>query len=81
MAYIPNCNSKFISLGQIYDSNIIYVGNSKVIILIQIEHVIANAKCNRNFFILELAIPNKAMQITGCGYPIYLINKNKKVKI
>lgn len=81
MAYIPNCNSKFISLGQLCNSNIIYVGNSKAIILIQIKHTIANAKLNRNFFILELATPNKAMQITGCGYPIYFVNKNKKVKI
>lgn len=49
--------------------------------LIQTGHLIANAKCNQNFFVLELTIFNKAIQITGRSQPTYLVSKNKKVKM
>lgn len=46
--------------------------------LMQTKHPIAYIKYNQN---LELATFNKNLQITWCNWLIFLINKNKKVKI
>lgn len=81
VAYAPDCNSNLISLGQLHDSNITYVDNSEAIILMQAEHPIAYTKCDQKFFVLKLATPNKAMQITRYAQPTYLVSKNRKVRV
>lgn len=81
LAYAPNYNSNFISLGQLRDSNIIYVDNSKTMTLMQAGHSIAHTKHNQDLFVLKLAIPNKAMQITRHGQSTYLVSKNRKIRV
>lgn len=49
--------------------------------LMQVGHTIAHVKRNRNLFMLELAIPNKAMQVIGRGHPTHLVSKNKNIRI
>ncbi len=81
VAYAPDCDSNLISLGQLRESDITYVDNSKAMTLMQAGHAIAHAKRDRNLFVLELAIPNKAMQVTGRGRPTHLVSKNRKIRI
>lgn len=47
----------------------------------QVRHLIAHAKYDQNFIVLEPATPNKAMQITGYSQPTHLMNKNSIVKV
>lgn len=79
IAYAPDCNSNLISLSQLCNSNITYIDNFKVMKLMQAGYPIAYAKCNQNLFILELATPNKAMQITKYGWSIHWVSKNRKI--
>lgn len=59
--YTSNCNSNLISLAQLHDSNIIYINNFEVMILIQLGQLIAYARQNQNLFVLNLAISNKVI--------------------
>lgn len=81
VAYAPDCDSNLISLGQLHDSNIVYIDNTKAMTLMQSGQPIAHARRNPNLFILDLATPNKAMQITGRGRHTHLVSKNKKVRV
>lgn len=81
IAYAPDNDSNLISLGQLRDSNITYVDNSKAMILMQTGHLITHTKRDRNIFVLEVATPNKAMQITGRGQPTYLVSKSRKIRV
>lgn len=90
VAYAPECDSNLISLGQLRDSNITYVDNPDAMTLMQGGQAIAHARRDRNLFILDLATPNKVMQVTqpprammtqGRGRPTHLISKNKRVRI
>ena len=81
VAYAPDCDSNLISLGQLCDSNIVYVNNAEAMTLMQSGQPIAHARRDQNLFILDLAIPNKAMQVTECGRPTHLVSKNKKVRV
>ena len=47
----------------------------------QRKYLIAYGRYSQNFFILELAILNKIMQINRCKRLINLINKNKKIRV
>lgn len=64
VAYAPKCDSNLISLGQLRNSNIIYVDNPNTMTLIQGDQAIAHTRRDQNLFILNLAIPNKVMQVT-----------------
>lgn len=81
VAYGLNCNSNLISLGQLRNNNITYVNNFEVIILVQIGHSITYAKCDQNFFVLELTISNKIIQINRRGQPIHLVSKSRKIRV
>lgn len=81
VAYAPDCDSNLISLGQLRESGITYVDNTEVMTLMQAGVPIAHARRDRNLFILDLASPNKAMQVTGPGLPTHLVSKNKKVRV
>lgn len=81
VVYAPDCNSNLISFSQLCDSNITYVNNSEVMILIQADQAITYARCDQNFFILDLATPNKVMQIIRHRRPTHLVSKNKKVRV
>lgn len=90
VAYAPKFNSNLISLGQLRNSNITYVDSSNTMTLMQKGQIIAHARQDWNLFILNLATPNKVMQVTqppraimtqGRGCPTYLISKNKQVRI
>ena len=81
VAYAPNCDSNLISLGQLRDSNIVYVNNAEAMTLMQSGQPIAHARCDQNLFILDLATPNKAMQVIERERPTHLVSKNKKVRV
>lgn len=81
VAYAPDCDSNLISLGQLCDSNIVYVDNAKAMTLMQSGQPIAHTRRDQNLFILDLVTPNKAMQVTGHGRPTHLVSKNKKVRV
>lgn len=49
--------------------------------LIKAEYAIVYTKYNYNSFMLKLAISNKAIQVTGRRRTIYIVNKNKNIKI
>lgn len=81
VAYAPDCDSNLISLGQLRDSGITYVDDAEAMTLVQSGRTIAQARRDRNLFILDLAMPNRAMQFTGRGRPTHLVSKNKRVRV
>lgn len=81
VAYGPDCDSNLISLGQLRESGITYVDDAEAMTLVQFGRTIAQARRDRNLFILDLATPNKAMQVTGRGRPTHLVSKNKRVRV
>lgn len=88
VAFAPQCDSNLISLGQLRESGITYHDNPTEMTLMKDGQVIANAKRERNRFILDLAAPGKAMvvmtkamAIIGRGRPTHLVSHNKHVRI
>lgn len=90
VAYAPECDSNLISLGQLCDSKVTYVGNAGAMALMQGGQRTAHARRDRNLFIFDLATPNKVMQATrrskammtqGRERPTHLVSKNKRVRI
>lgn len=91
VALVSECESNFISLGQLCNRRISYQNKNPFIILMQDGVLIAQARKNQNLFILNLATPKKVMQanvtinnkhtivIIGQRRPTYLVNCNKKV--
>lgn len=47
----------------------------------QTKHLIVYIKYNQNFFVLELATLNKAIQITEYSQSNYLVSKNRKIRV
>lgn len=93
VALVPECESNLISLGQLRDSRITYHDENSFMMLMQDGVPIAQARRDRNLFVLDLATPGKVMQanvttnnkhamvITGRGRPAHLVSRNKKVRI
>lgn len=81
VVYAPDCDSNLISLGQLRDSGIKYIDDNEAMTFVRSGRIIAQARRDLNLFILDLAIPNRAMQVTGRGRPTHLVSKNKKVRV
>lgn len=84
MVLAPNCNSNLILLGKVCKSKITYYDKPIIIILMKNEKIIALAKKEQNFFILDLVHPNKTMAtislrvmaMTGQRQLIHLVSQN-----
>lgn len=92
VAYAPDCDANLISLRQLCESNITFVNDKSHMKLMQGGRKVARAKRDQNLFVLELATPNKVIQVTatnqqqamtaqGRGRLTHLVSKNKRVQI
>lgn len=63
VALVPGYNSNLISLDQLRESGITYHDNLTTMTLMKDGKIIVEAKRERNFFMLDLAYPGKAMAI------------------
>lgn len=85
VALASGCNLNLISLGQLWESGIIYHDDPSLMTLMRGGRTIACSIRSHNLFILDLAMPgqimsaiSKAMVITDQGQPTHLISKNKR---
>lgn len=95
IALTLRCNPNLISLGQLYESKIIYHDNPIIMTLIRNGKVIIKAKRKRNLFKLNLIDPQKtitvinpfnniknhAIVIIKWKRPIYLISQSKRIQL
>lgn len=88
VVYAPDYDFNLISLNQFRENNITFINNENYMRLMQGGQEIAWAKKIRNFFILDLALPNKAMQISLLAIatkrhekPTHLVSWNKWVQV
>lgn len=80
VAFIPECESNVIFFGQLQNTRFIYYDKSTRMTLIRSEKFNTHARCNQNLIVFDLIKLRKAMAVS-CGGSIYIVSKNKQIRI
>ena len=81
IAYIPECDSNLISLGQFWETGILYYNRPKYIVLKQGEKTIGLVTRTKNLFILHIHTSGKTMLVKIRERPTYLLIKNFQIRL
>lgn len=81
IAYTLKCDSKLISLSQLYKSEISYHNLPNCMIFKQKRNTIEITRRYKNLFMLKAGLKDKAMLVQGRGRPIYLLSSNLQIRL
>lgn len=81
IAYVPECDFNFISLGQLQETDISYHDHPKYMVLKERGKIIGLATKRKNLFILNIQISGKTMLFKERGKLTYFLGKNIQIRL